>query len=77
MSKKHVEITTTLPKDCEGVIGIPVKSGENVVGEVVEYDKESGKATIKIDYTAWEKIAGEDKGLLEMFKNKKTRKKTQ
>lgn len=64
MNKKYVKIMTTLPKVVDDVIGTPVKDGENIVGKVIAYDKETGKATIRVKSEVWKKIAGDDKGLL-------------
>ena len=58
MNRKHVKITINLPKGCDDVIGTAVKDGEDVVGKVIEYDKETGKATMKLKAATWKKIAG-------------------
>jgi hypothetical protein len=58
-NKKYVKITTNLPRGCDNVIGTEVKdTDESIVGKVIEYDKETGKATIKIKSVIWKRIAG-------------------
>jgi hypothetical protein len=62
--KKYVKITTTLPKGCDDVIGTSVHKGIETVGKVIAYDKETGNATIRIKFTIWKEIAGNNIGLL-------------
>lgn len=69
MNKKYVEVGTKLPKNLDNVIGDEVKHGDNVIGEVTAYDKETGEATLKIKAAIWKKIASEDKGLLKEISN--------
>jgi hypothetical protein len=70
MNRKYVKITTNLPKDCDNVIGTPVKGyNDEIVGKVVEYDKETGKATIKIKAAIWKQISCGDTGLLKRLNN--------
>ena len=57
--KKYVRITTNLPKGIdEPVVGTLVSEGDITVGKVIAYDKETGKATIRIKSAVWKKIAG-------------------
>jgi len=64
MNKKYVEVSTTLPKNLDNVIGDDVKHGDDVIGSVIAYNKETGEATLKIKATIWKQIAGDDKELL-------------
>ncbi len=60
--KMQVQIDIGFKND---IIGTDVKMGDKVVGKVIEYDKETGKAVIKITETEteWKLIAGETIGL--------------
>ena len=69
MNKKYVEVSTTLPKNLDNVIGDDVKHGDDVIGSVIAYNKETGEATLKIKATIWKQIAGDDKGLLKRLNN--------
>lgn len=64
MNKKYVEVSTTLPKNLDNVIGDDVKHGDDVIGNVTAYNKETGEATLKIKSSVWKKISSEDNGLL-------------
>jgi len=66
MNKKYVEIKTNLPIGMveDPVIGTEVKHGDDVIGSVIAYNKETGEATLKIKATIWKQIAGDDKELL-------------
>jgi hypothetical protein len=56
MNRKYVKITTNLPKGCDDVIGTEVKdTDDSIVGKVIEYDKETGKATLKIKFRTWKR----------------------
>ena len=68
--KKYVKITTNLPKGIdEPVVGTEVKNNEGTetVGKVIAYDKETGKATIRLKSVIWKEIAGDNKGLLKQL----------
>ena len=71
--KKYVRITILLPKgvDEEQVVGTPVKEGTEIVGKVIEYNKETGKATIRIKSAVWKKIAGKTGLLKDMYNEQK------
>ncbi len=63
--KKFVKITTNLPKGIEDqVVGTEIRDGDDIVGKVIAYEKETGKATMKIKAVAWKKVAGGDIGLI-------------
>jgi hypothetical protein len=74
MNRKYVRITTNLPKGCDDVIGTPVSNNEGteIVGKVVEYNKETGEATIKIKAAIWKQIANGNKGLVSHGKDNST-----
>jgi uncharacterized protein YccT (UPF0319 family) len=71
MNKKYVEITTNLPKGMveDPVIGTEVKHGDDVIGSVTAYNKETGEATLKIKAAVWKKIASENNGQLKEVSN--------
>jgi hypothetical protein len=57
--KKYVKITVNLPEGIDKpVVGTLVKNNDETVGEVIAYDKETGKATIRLKSAEWKKIAG-------------------
>jgi hypothetical protein len=58
---KYVKITVNLAKGIdEPVIGTEVLGiDKKVVGKVIAYEKETGKATIRLKSEVWKYIAGE------------------
>lgn len=70
--KKFVRITTNLPKGIdEPMIGTLVNEGDVAVGKVIAYDKETGKATIRIKSAIWKKIAGKTGLSKDMYNEQK------
>lgn len=61
-------MTVNLGKNLSNVIGVEVKLDDDVVGKVIEYNEETGNATIKINEEhsspVWKKIAGDYVGLV-------------
>lgn len=48
---KTIKIVVRLQPNLENVIGLPVRRrpSDNIVGEVVEYNKETGETTVEIE----------------------------
>ncbi|MDA3779467.1 MAG: hypothetical protein PF487_04470 [Bacteroidales bacterium] len=60
-----MEVITTLEKSLTKVIGIEVTLNDDIVGEVIEYDRLTGRTIIKItSEPVWKTITGNDIGLV-------------
>lgn len=61
---KTVKINIQIRPGIDNVVGRPVfTTPENIVGVVIDYSKETGKAVIEVDGIEWEKIFTRHQGL--------------
>ena len=55
---KKIKINVRLENGHDDIIGKPVfsKINKNIIGEIIEYDKETGNAILDIDEQMWNEI---------------------